>query len=124
MLNINNSACASTSRAESKDSQSLDSAIFAQQKSNKMCSTQVHTDTRPCRGGKNALKKCSSAFLAFLTRQGKSEALPPKDILLAAEKTQRVASAAQQKQRRFILFGALASGEGINPFSFCANKRF
>ena len=34
--NIKNSACASTSRAESKDSQSLDSAIFAQQKSNKI----------------------------------------------------------------------------------------
>ena len=47
--NTNNSACASTSRAESKDSKALDSAIFAEQKSNKMCSTQVHTDTRPCR---------------------------------------------------------------------------
>ena len=44
--NTNNSACASTSRAESKDSKALDSAIFAEQKSNKMCGTQVHTDTR------------------------------------------------------------------------------
>ena len=107
--NTNNSACASTSRAESKDSKALDSAIFAEQKSNKMCSTQVHTDTRPCRGGENALKKCSSAFLAFLPRQGYSEALSPF---------------AEKKKRRFILFGAGESGERGNPFSFCANTRF
>ena len=114
--NTNNSACASTSRAESK---SLDSAIFAKQKSNQCGGAIAPTDTRPCRGGENALKKCSSAFLAFLPRQGYSEALSP-----IAEKTQRVASKAQQKQRRFILFGAGESGERGNPFSFCANTRF
>ena len=64
-------------RAESKDSKSLDSAIFAEQKSNEICSASAHTTSRPCRGGENALKKCSSAFLAFLTRQGDSEALSP-----------------------------------------------
>ncbi|WP_394995069.1 hypothetical protein [uncultured Helicobacter sp.] len=35
------------------------------------------------------------------------------------KKTQRVASKAQQKQRRFILFGAGESGERGNPFFFC-----
>ena len=99
--NINNSACASTSRAESMP---IDSAIFAQQKSNKYVGAIAPTISRPCRGGKNALKKCSSAFLAFLTRQGDSEALP-----LFAEK----------EKRRFIFFGAKGSGEGINPFFFC-----
>ena len=91
----------------------IDSAIFAQQKSNQCVGAQAPTATRPCRGVKNALRKCSSAFLAFLTRQGDSEALPPKDILLAAEKSQRVASKAQQKQRR--LFRGFRSGEGITP---------
>ncbi|WP_395001856.1 hypothetical protein [uncultured Helicobacter sp.] len=47
MPDSNNSACGSTSRAESK---SLDSAIFAQQKSNKMCSASAHTISRPLRG--------------------------------------------------------------------------
>ena len=54
------------------------------------------TASRPCRVWqsasffrKNALRECRSAFLAFLAflpRQGYSEALPPKDILLAAQK--------------------------------------
>ena len=73
-------------RAESKDSKSLDSAIFATQKSNQCGSASAPTDTRPCRGVKNALKKCRSAFLAFLPRQGDSEALPPKDILCGCAK--------------------------------------
>ena len=63
--NINNSACASTSRAESKDLESLDSAIFAEQKSNKICSASAHTDTRPCRGGENQEKGGSSAAADF-----------------------------------------------------------
>ena len=41
---------------------------------------------------------------------------------MAAEKTQRVASKAQQKQRRFILFRGFRSGEGINPFFFCDTR--
>ena len=61
--NTNNSACVSTSRAESKDSKALDSAIFAEQKSNKMCSTQVHTDTRPCRVWQSATK--TAALYSF-----------------------------------------------------------
>ena len=44
--NINNSACDSASRAESKD---LDSAIFAEQKSNQCGGAIAPTDTRPCR---------------------------------------------------------------------------
>ena len=61
----NNSACGSTSRAESKDSKSLDSAIFAEQKSNKICSASAHTDTRPCRGGENQKQGGSSATADF-----------------------------------------------------------
>ena len=108
----NNNVRDSASRAQLQNC-----AIFAKQKSHKMCSAAAHTDTRPCRGGENALKKCSSAFLAFLPRQGYSEALSP-----IAEKTQRVASKAQQKKRRFILFGARESGERGNPFSFAIHK--
>ena len=116
--NINDSACVSTSLAQLQNC-----AIFAQQKSNKICSASAHTTSRPCRGVKNALKKCSSAFLAFLTRQGYSEALPPKDILLAAQKDPTGCKRSAAKTRHFILFRGFRSGEGINPLSFCANKR-
>ena len=68
-----NNGCDSTDLAESKV---LDSAIFATQKSDSNMSHEVQSASRPCRGVKNALRKCRSAFLAFLTRQGKSEALP------------------------------------------------
>ena len=61
-------------------------AINAAQKSNQCGGAIAPTATRPCRGVKNALRKCSSAFLAFLTRQGDSEALPPKDILCGCRK--------------------------------------
>ena len=80
--NVRNSA----SRAESM---AIDSAIFAQQKSNKICSAAAHTDARPCRGGKNQEQGGSSATADFsketsfskeacaLPRQGDSEALSP-----------------------------------------------
>ena len=74
----------------------------------KYIGAQAPTAPRPCRGVKNALRKCRSAFLAFLTRQGKSEALSP---------------IAEKEKRRFIFFGAGESGERGNPFFFCANKR-
>ncbi|WP_395001962.1 hypothetical protein, partial [uncultured Helicobacter sp.] len=97
----------SASRAESKD---LDSAIFAKQKSNQYVGAQAPTASRPCRGGENALKKCSSAFLAFLPRQGKSEALPPKDILCGCAKSGG-------------FFGALRVRGGDNtPFSFAQTR--
>ncbi|WP_394995426.1 RNB domain-containing ribonuclease [uncultured Helicobacter sp.] len=56
--NVRNSA----SRAESM---AIDSAIFAQQKSNKICSAAAHTDARPCRGGKNQEQGGSSATADF-----------------------------------------------------------
>ncbi|WP_394997665.1 invasion protein CiaB [uncultured Helicobacter sp.] len=56
--NINNSACVSTSLAESMG---IDSAIFAEQKSNKMCSASAHTDTRPLRGVQSLEQGGSSA---------------------------------------------------------------
>ena len=103
-----NNGCDSTDLAELQNC-----AIFAEQKSDSNMSHEVQTAPRPCRGVKNALRKCRSAFLAFLTRQGYSEALPPKDILCGCRK----------EKRRFIFFGAKGSGEGINPFFFCENKR-
>ncbi|WP_394908222.1 heavy metal translocating P-type ATPase [uncultured Helicobacter sp.] len=109
-----NSACVSTNRAESK---ALDSAIFAEQKSNQMCSATAPTISRPLRGVKNALRKCRSAFLAFLTRQGESEALP-----LIAEKTQRVASVAQQKSGALSFSGLGRAGRGETPFSFAQTQ--
>ena len=38
------------------------------------------------------------------------------------KKSQRVASKAQQKQRRFIFFGAGESGERETPFSFAQTR--
>ena len=73
LLNINNSACASTSRAESKD---LDSAIFAEQKSNQYIGAIAPTDTRPLRGAQSLEKGGSSALRNDCARSGKSEALP------------------------------------------------
>ena len=97
----------------------IDSAIFAEQKSNQCVGAIVPTTSRPCRGGENALKKCSSAFLAFLPRQGKSEALSP-----IAQKDPTGCKRSAAKKRRFIFFGAGESRERGNPFSFCANTRF
>ena len=105
--NINNSACASTSRAESKDLESLDSAIFAEQKSNKICSASAHTDTRPCRGGENQKQGGSSATADF-----------SKETSFCLDKDKRGSPAKRytfgcRKSGGF--FGALASGEGITP---------
>ncbi|WP_395003518.1 hypothetical protein [uncultured Helicobacter sp.] len=50
MPNINNGRV-SANRAESMP---IDSAIFAEQKSNEICSAVAHTTSRPCRGVKNA----------------------------------------------------------------------
>ena len=101
----------------------IDSAIFAEQKPNKCGGAQAPTDTRPCRGGKNQEKGGSSATADF---SKETSFCLDKDTARHSprlrKKTQRVASKAQQKQRRFILFGAGESGERGNPFSFCANK--
>ena len=85
----------------------IDSAIFAQQKSNQYGGAIAPTDTRPLRGVQSLEKGGSSAS----ARSGKSEALPPKDILCGCAKSGD-------------FFGALrVRGEG-KPFFFCANKRF
>ena len=83
--------------AESKDSTSLDSAIFALQKSN----------------------QCVGA-IAPTALEADTARLSPR----LRKKTQRVASKAQQKQRRFIFFGAGESGERGNPFSFAQTSDF
>ena len=108
----NNSACGSTSRAESKDSKSLDSAIFAEQKSNKICSASAHTDTRPCRGGENQEKGGSSAAADFsketsfcLDKEKRGSPLDCRAKGLQAKRSKNSGG----------FFGALASGEGITP---------
>ncbi|WP_395003632.1 hypothetical protein, partial [uncultured Helicobacter sp.] len=61
----------------------IDSAIFAEQKSNKMCSASAHTDTRPCRVWQNevSLEKSGARWQQCLrndcARSGDSEALSP-----------------------------------------------
>ncbi|WP_394997898.1 hypothetical protein [uncultured Helicobacter sp.] len=52
-------------RAESKDSKSLDSAIFATQKSNQCGSASAPTDTRPCHGGKKCVKKMQECIFSI-----------------------------------------------------------
>ena len=89
-----------------------------------MCSASAHTVSRPLRGVQSLRKGGSSASATIALEAEKARLSRQKIYFVAAEKTQRVASKAQQKQRRFILFGAKGSGEGINPFSFCANTRF
>ena len=94
-------------------------AINAAQKSNQCGGAIAPTATRPCRGVKNALRKCSSAFLAFLTRQGDSEALPPKDILCGCRKDPTGCKQSAAKTATLYLFrGWGERGEG-NPFFFC-----
>ena len=91
----------------------IDSAIFAQQKSNKICSAVAPTDTRPLRGVQSLEQGGSSASATIALEAEKARHSRQKIYFVAAEKTQRVASKAQQKQRRFIFFGALrVRGEG------------
>ena len=67
---INNEA-RQRSLAESKALKSLDSAIFAQQKSHKMCSTQVHTATRPLLA--QSLRRHYCIFLTHFCHHDKGE---------------------------------------------------
>ena len=68
------------------------------------------TTPRPCRGVKNALKKCRSAFLAFLTRQGDSEALSPFAVPKACKQSAAKTAAA--------FSGLGRAGRGETPFLF------
>ncbi len=107
-----NSVRVSASRAESMP---IDSAIFAEQKSNQCVGAIAPTDTRPCRGGKNQEKGGSSATADFCLDKDKRGTLP----VCRAEGLQ-----AKRSKNSGGFFGAKGSGEGINPFSFCANTRF
>ena len=104
--NINNSACASTSRAESKDSQSLDSAIFAEQKSNQYVGALAPTAPRPLRGVQSLEQGGSSASATIALEAEKRGTLP----VCRAEGLQ-----AKRSKNSGGFFGALASGEGITP---------
>ncbi|WP_394997102.1 hypothetical protein [uncultured Helicobacter sp.] len=108
MPNINNSACASTSRAESKDVESLDSAIFATQKSNKICSASAHTAPRPLRGVQSLGQGGSSASATIALEAEKARLSPRLPC-------RRLASKAQQKQWR-LFRGWGERGEGNTPF--------
>ena len=83
------------------------------------CAINAAQKSNQCGGAKNALRKCSSAFLAFLTRQGDSEALPPKDILCGCRKDPTGCKQSAAKTATLYLFrGWGERGEG-NPFFFC-----
>ena len=73
----------SASWAESKD---LDSAIFAEQKSNQMCSAVAHTAPRPCRGGENREKGGSSATTTIALEVGIARHSRQKIYFVAAKK--------------------------------------
>ena len=87
----NNSVCGSTSRAQLQNC-----AIFAEQKSNKMCSASAHTDTRPLRGVQSLEQGGSSA-----------------SATIALEADKRGSPLDCRKSGGF--FGAKGSGEGITP---------
>ena len=104
--NINNSACASTSRAESIP---IDSAINAEQKSNEICSAAAHTDTRPLRGAQS-LEQGGRSASATIALEAEKARLSP----CLRKKSQRVASKAPKKpplfaQPQSISFGGRAS---------------
>ncbi|WP_395003322.1 glycosyltransferase [uncultured Helicobacter sp.] len=119
LLNTN-SACGSTSRAESKN---LDSAIFAEQKSNQCGGAIAPTDTRPCRGGKNQEQGGSSATADFSKETSfcldKETARHSPRL---RKKTQRVASKAQQKRGALSFSGLGRAGRGETPFSFAQTQ--
>ena len=78
----------------------IDSAIFAEQKSNKICSAVAPTDTRPLRGVQSLEKGGSSATADFsketsfskeacaLPRQGKARHSRQKIYFVAAQKVE------------------------------------
>ena len=106
LLNTNNSACASASRAQLQNC-----AIFATQKSNKMCrcdSTNRHSPASWCAIVEKRRQQCLRNDCA---RSGKSEALPPKDILCGCRKDPTGCKQSAAKKRRFIFFGAGESAE-------------
>ena len=95
----------SASRAESKD---LDSAIFAQQKSHKMCSAQVHTAPRPLRGVQS-LGQGGATASATIALEADTARLSP----CLPKKTQRVASVSHSKNAALYLFrGFESAGRG------------
>ena len=93
----NNNVRVSTSRAESKDVESLDSAIFATQKSNQYVGALAPTTSRPLRGVQSLRKGGSSASATIALEAEKARLSRQKIYFVAAEKTQRVASKAHQK---------------------------
>ena len=105
----------------------IDSAIFAEQKSNQCVGAIAPTATRPCRVWQ------SVSF--FRKIRSKVAAVPPliflkklrflKKLALCLDKEQKDPTGCKRsaaKKRRFIFFGAGESGERGNPFFFCANK--
>ena len=101
--------CASAQyRAESKDSKSLDSAIFATQKSNKICSASAHTTSRPLRGVQS-LEKGGATASATIALEAEVARLSPR------LPCRRLASKAQQKQWR-LFRGCGERGEENTPF--------
>ncbi|WP_394995442.1 hypothetical protein [uncultured Helicobacter sp.] len=119
----------SASRAESI---SIDSAIFAAQKSNQCVGAIAPTDTRPCRVWQSVsfFRKIRSKvaavppliFLKKLRFLKKLALCLDKEIARHSprlrKKTQRVASEAQQKSGALSFSGLGRAGRGETPFSF------
>ncbi|HIV49294.1 MAG TPA: cadmium-translocating P-type ATPase [Candidatus Helicobacter avicola] len=90
-----NSACVSTNRAESK---ALDSAIFAEQKSNQMCSATAPTTSRPLRGVQS-LEQGGSSASATIALEADIARLSPR-----------------LPKKRWLFRGWGERGEGNTPF--------
>ncbi|WP_394995771.1 hypothetical protein [uncultured Helicobacter sp.] len=84
---------------------------------------QARAYSRPCRGGENQEKGGSSATADFSKET--SFRLDKETARLSPRLPKRpngLQAKPQQKQRRFILFGAGESGERGNPFSFAQTQ--
>ena len=66
----------------------IDSAIFAQQKSNKICSAVAPTDTRPLRGAQSLEKGGSSASATIALEAEKARLSRQKIYFVAAQKVE------------------------------------
>ena len=111
LLNTN-SACGSTSRAESKN---LDSAIFAEQKSNQYVGAIAPTTPRPCRGVQS-LEQGGRSASATIALEADTARLSPR------LPCRRLASKAQQKRGALSFSGLGRAGRGETPFSFAQTQ--
>ena len=118
LLNTNNSACAST-----MPKRNCKIAPFLQRKNQIKCVGAIApTDTRPLRGVQSLRKGGSSASATIALEAEKARLSRQKIYFVAAEKTQRVASKAQQKSGALSFSGLGRAGRGETPFLFAQTR--